>query len=59
MFHYEAKIKEVLNDNILTPAYYTEEKQSRDDLIKMWGLKEQDIEWFELYEVINDKWFEL
>lgn len=59
LHHYEAEIKEVFNDNVLKPAYFTEERQSTQDLIKMWGLNEPDIEWFRLYEVVGENKFKL
>lgn len=53
MVHYEAEIKEVMNETILKPSYYGE-NMTRKELIKFWGLDEPDIEWFVLYEVHKD-----
>ena len=47
--HYSAEIKEKLNDHVLTPSYHGS-YQSVEDLIKLWGLREPDIEWYRLYE---------
>ena len=44
-----AEIKEVMTDTILRPVLCGEEK-TPEQLIKFWGLKEPDIEWFRVYE---------
>lgn len=49
MKHYVAEIKEVMNDTILRPVLWCDEK-TPEELIKHWGLKEPDIEWFRVYE---------
>ena len=53
MVHYEAEIKEVMNETILKPSYHGE-NMTRKELIKFWCLDEPDIEWFVLYEVNKD-----
>lgn len=53
MKHYQAVIKEKLNEHVLTPKYHGD-YMSKEDLIKFWGLDQSDIEWFELYEVLED-----
>ena len=53
MKHYEAIIKEKLNENVLKPSYHGTHK-TKDDLIKLWGLDQPDIEWYELYEVLDN-----
>lgn len=53
MVHYEAIIKEVGNDHILTPAYYGQ-RQTKQDLIELWGLESNIIEWYELFEMYEN-----
>lgn len=53
MKHYSAKIKEVLNEHVLTPSYHGH-IMSVEQLINLWGLNEPDIEWYELYETLEN-----
>ena len=51
-FIYTAEIKENGNDKILTPSYHGQ-RMSRKDLIELWGLDRDDVEWYKLYEVLD------
>ena len=51
--HFEARIKEVGNDHILTPSYSG--CVDKAFLIKFWGLDAPDIEWYEINEVTNEE----
>ena len=54
MKKYFAHIKEVYNDTILKPKYQGAYK-SKNDIIKYWGLDNMcDIEWYEIFEVLDD-----
>ena len=49
---YEARIKEKGNPHVLTPSYTGDSKTVNEDfLIKFWGLKEPDVESYELIKV--------
>lgn len=51
MRHFKAKIKEKKRDCILTPEYWGSDNTTEEFLIKFWGLKENDVEWYEITEV--------
>ena len=50
---YMAEIKEVGKPNVLTPSLIGE-KKTRAELIEFWGLQEPDVEWYRLYQIINN-----
>ena len=58
MKKYIAEIKEVGNPSILTPSL-TCDGMSVEGLIKFWGLNEPDVEWYRLYQIVDDKKVEL
>lgn len=47
MKYWQATIKEIGNDHLLTPKLYNEDA-TRQYCIKFWGLNEPDIEWYTL-----------
>ena len=53
MKRYFAHIKEKYNDTILKPKYKGNFK-SKDEIIKYWSLDNSDIEWYEIFEVLED-----
>lgn len=53
MIHYEAEIKEVGREQILKPSLHSTEK-TVEQLVEFWGLNEHDVEWYRLYQVINN-----
>ena len=50
---YMAEIKEVGKPNVLTPSLIGE-KKTKAELIEFWGLNEPDVEWYRLFQVINN-----
>lgn len=50
---YIAEIKEVGKPNVLTSSLIGE-KKTRAELIEFWGLQEPDVEWYRLFQVINN-----
>lgn len=48
---YVAIIKEKGNNHILRPSIFGGEYKTRTELIKHWGLKDDDVEWFVLYGI--------
>lgn len=49
MIKYFAKIKEKNNPSILEPSWIGE-VNSKQQLVDFWGLKQDDIEWYKLYQ---------
>lgn len=58
MYNYLAEIKEIDNPTILTPSL-TCDGMTVEGLIKFWGLDEEDVEWFRLYQILNGKKVEI
>ena len=58
MITYLAEIKEVGNPTILTPTI-TCDGMTKEELIEFWGLNGPDVDWFKLYESIDDHRVEL
>ena len=56
---YIAKIKEVGHQNILTSSLTTDVVKTKDELIQFWGLDQDDVESYTLYEVVDGKEVEL
>ena len=56
---YTAEIKEVGRDQILTPSLNCYDNKTKEQLVAFWGLKDPDVEWYRLYEVIDGKKVEL
>lgn len=52
---YIAKIKEVGHQNILTSSLTTDVVKTKDELIQFWGLDQDDVESYTLYEVMDGK----
>lgn len=52
---YIAKIKEVGHQNILTSSLTTDMVKTKDELIQFWGLDQDDVESYTLYEVMDGK----
>lgn len=52
---YIAKIKEVGHQNILTSSLTTDMVKTKDELIQFWGLDQDDVESYTLYEVVDGK----
>ena len=50
MITWTAKIKERGHDTILAPSYTLPDGEDKDEkfFIDFWGLKEPDVEWYEL-----------
>lgn len=55
MVKYIAKIKEVGHKNILTTSLTTDAVKTKEELIAFWGLNNDDVESYTLYEVMNGK----
>lgn len=55
MVKYIAKIKEVGHQNILTSSLTTDVVKTKEELIAFWGLAQDDIESYTLYEVMEGK----
>ncbi len=55
MVKYIAKIKEVGHQNILTSSLTTDVVKTQEELIAFWGLAQDDIESYTLYEVMDGK----
>ena len=55
MVKYIAKIKEVGHQNILTSSLTTDVVKTKEELIAFWGLAQDDIESYTLYEVMDGK----
>ena len=53
MVKYIAKIKEVGHQNILTSSLTTDVVKTKEELIAFWGLGQNDIESYTLYEVMD------
>lgn len=51
---YIAKIKEVGREHLLTSSIQGEE-MSKEQLISFWGLENDDVEYYELFEIIDGK----
>lgn len=58
MKKYMAEIKEVGNPSVLTPSI-TCEGMTVEGLIGFWGLDEEDVEWYRLYEIVKGQKIEL
>lgn len=56
---YIAKIKEVGHQNILTSSLTTDMVKTKDELIAFWGLSNDDVESYTLYEIVDGKEVEL
>lgn len=56
---YTAEIKEVGKDHILKPSLQCYDARTKEQLVEFWGLKEPDVEWYRLHEVIDGKKVEL
>ncbi|MCQ2327701.1 MAG: hypothetical protein MJZ71_09085 [Bacteroidales bacterium] len=54
MAKYIAKIKEIGNLHILTSSLEGI-KKTKEELISFWGLDNDDVEWYELFELIDGK----
>lgn len=52
---YIAKIKEVGHQNILTSSLTTDVVKTKEELIAFWGLNNDDVEYYTLYEVMDGK----
>lgn len=52
---YIAKIKEVGHQNILTSSLTTDMVKTKDELIQFWGLDQEDVESYTLYEIVDGK----
>lgn len=52
---YIAKIKEVGHQNILTSSLTTDVVKTKDELIAFWGLSNDDVESYTLYEIVDGK----
>lgn len=52
---YIAKIKEVGHQNILTSSLTTDMVKTKDELIQFWGLDQDDVESYTLYEIVDGK----
>lgn len=52
---YIAKIKEVGHQNILTSSLTTDVVKTKDELILFWGLDQDDVESYTLYEIVDGK----
>lgn len=50
---YLAEIKEKMTDAVIKPVYKGQE-MTKEKLEEFWGLKEDDIQWYRLYEVLED-----
>jgi len=55
---YIVEIKEKGNPIILTPTIQGEEK-TREELVKFFGLDEEDVEWYRLYRLENGEKVEI
>lgn len=55
---YITKIKEVGREHLLTSSIQGEE-MSKEQLISFWGLENDDVEYYELFEIIDGKEVEL
>ena len=53
MITYNATIKEVGNDHLLTPSYTCTEKVDEKFLVGFWGLDCDDVEWYKI-ELVNE-----
>ena len=58
MITYIAEIKEVGNPTVLTPTL-TCDGMTVEGLIRFWGLDEEDVEWYKLYQIVNGQKVEL
>lgn len=56
---YIAKIREVGHQNILTSSLTTDMVKTKDELIHFWGLDQDDVESYTLYEIVDGKEVEL
>lgn len=52
---YIAKIREVGHQNILTSSLTTDMVKTKDELIQFWGLDQDDVESYTLYEIVDGK----
>lgn len=52
-FTYLAEVKEKMTDAILKPKFIGSEK-TKKDLVDFWGLEQDDIQWYRLFEVKED-----
>lgn len=50
MKRFNAQIKEVGNDSILTPEYVGDDTITKEYLEDFWGLHNPDVEWFKITE---------
>lgn len=58
MAKYIVNIKEVGNPSILHPSLDCDEK-TKEEIIKFFGLKDADVEWYRIYKVVDGKEIEL
>lgn len=56
---YIAEIKEVGNPRVLTPSLSISYEMTKEQLVKFWGLNEPDVEWFNLFKVVDGQRVEL
>ena len=56
---YIAKIKEVGNPTVLSSSIITCDGMTVEELVKFWGLDEEDVEWYRLYQLICGELVEL
>ena len=54
MVHYEAEIKEVGMKHTIKSSLYCSEK-AIEELVDFWGLNNQDVEHYTIYEIRNGK----
>ena len=54
MVHYEAEIKEVSMKHTIKSSLYCSEK-AIEELVDFWGLNNQDVEHYTIYEIRNGK----
>lgn len=52
-FTYQAEVKEKMTDTILKPKFVGAEK-TKKELVDFWGLEQDDIQWYRLFEVMED-----
>lgn len=56
---YIMKCKERGHKSILTSSIHCCDEMSKEELVSFWGLNGDDIEWYHLYQLVNEKEVEL
>lgn len=56
---YIAEIKEIGKPNILTPSIHCQDELTKEELITFWGLDQEDVEWYHLYQLVGGEKIEI